>query len=212
MFDLRTLDDLNQLDETFELECKLALGQNGQSEVPKYFWLTYADYSDRASVLVVKSPAGVSFRNPGMMRVPVEQALHGGASDCRNRTLHQMFLLINLGERAGSGVPKIRSGWAQAGHALELHDSFEPFDHTVLEMKWAPEARQTTESSEETSEETSQRILGLLRQSPAWSARQLASQLGLSQKAVELHLARLKAGHKLKRVGPNKGGRWEVLS
>ena len=177
--------------------------------------LIHADYSDRASVLVVRSPAGFRFRNPGMMRVPVEQALHGGASDCRNRTLHQMFLLINLGERAGSGVPKIRSGWAQAGHALELHDSFEPFEHTVLEMKWAPEARQSAETSEqtseETSEETSQRILGLLRQSPASSARQLASQLSLSQRAVELHLARLKAANKLKRVGPNKGGRWEVL-
>src|SRR5690606_30699497 len=73
--------------------------------------LIHADYSDRASVLVVKSPGGFSFRNPGTMRLPVAQALHGGASDCRNRTLHQMFLLINLGERAGSGVPKIRSGW-----------------------------------------------------------------------------------------------------
>jgi ATP-dependent DNA helicase RecG len=173
--------------------------------------LIHADYSDRASVLVVKSPAGFRFRNPGLMRLPVAQALHGGASDCRNRTLHQMFLLINLGERAGSGVPKIRSGWAQAGHALALHDSFEPFDHTVLEMKWAPEAGPTAETSEQTSEQTSERVLGLLRQSPSLSARQLASQLGLSQRAVELQLAKLKAGNRLKRVGPNKGGQWEVL-
>ena len=49
-----------------------------------------------------------------------------------------MFLLINLGERAGSGLPKIRSGWQQAGHALRLFVSFEPFDQTVLEMDWAP--------------------------------------------------------------------------
>ena len=146
------------------------------------------------------------------MRVPVAQALHVGASDCRNRTLHQMFLLINLGERAGSGVPKIRSGWAEAGHALELHDSFEPFDHTVLEMRWAPEAAQATETSEETSEETSTRILALLRQSPSLTARQLANQLGLSPRAVELQLSKLKAGDKLRRVGPNKGGRWEVQS
>jgi len=94
--------------------------------------LIHADYSDRASVLVVKSPNGFRFRNPGVMRLPIAQALHGGASDCRNRTLHQMFLLINLGERAGSGVPKIRSGWEQEGHGLRLFDSFEPFDQTVL--------------------------------------------------------------------------------
>lgn len=72
--------------------------------------LIHADYTGRASVLVVKQPSGLVFRNPGMMRVPVMQALAGGASDCRNRTLHQMFLFINLGELAGSGLPKIRSG------------------------------------------------------------------------------------------------------
>ncbi len=169
--------------------------------------LIHADYSDRASVLVVKSPAGFSFRNPGAMRVPIAQALAGGASDCRNRTLHQMFLLINLGERAGSGLPKIRSGWEQAGHALRLFDSFEPFDQTMLEMTWAPVAGQ----GDKTSEETSSRLLTLLRQSPTQTARQLAAQLGLSQRAVELQLAKLKSAQRLRRVGPNKGGHWEVV-
>lgn len=114
-----------------------------------------------------------------------------------------MFLLINLGERAGSGLPKIRSGWAQEGHSLRLFDSFEPFDQTVLEMTWAP--------GSETSVETSGRILVLLRQSPMLTAKQLARQLELSQRAVELQLARLKSEKRLRRVGPNKGGRWEVL-
>jgi predicted HTH transcriptional regulator len=51
--------------------------------------LVHADYTDRASILVVKDPAGFVFRNPGVMRVPAEQALRGGESDCRNRTLHK---------------------------------------------------------------------------------------------------------------------------
>jgi predicted HTH transcriptional regulator len=51
--------------------------------------LVHADYTDRASILVVKDPAGFVFRNPGGMRVPAEQALRGGESDCRNRTLHK---------------------------------------------------------------------------------------------------------------------------
>jgi predicted HTH transcriptional regulator len=50
--------------------------------------LVHADYSDRASILVVKDPAGFLFRNPGLMRVPAKRALQGGESDCRNRTLH----------------------------------------------------------------------------------------------------------------------------
>ena len=108
-------------------------------------------------------------------------------------------------------MPKIRSGWEQAGHALRLFDSFEPFDQTVLEMTWAPVAGQGDKTSEETSEETSSRLLTLLRQSPTQTAKQLAAQLGLSQRAVELQLAKLKSAQRLRRVGPNKGGHWEVL-
>ena len=73
--------------------------------------LVHADYTGRLSVLVVKRPNMFGFLNPGGLRLPVEQVIRGGESDCRNRTLHQMFLLIGLGERGGSGIPKIFSGW-----------------------------------------------------------------------------------------------------
>jgi len=73
--------------------------------------LVHADYSDRASVLVVKRPDMFGFRNPGLMRIPVEVALHGGEPDCRNRTLHKMFRFVGVGEQAGTGISKILHGW-----------------------------------------------------------------------------------------------------
>lgn len=73
--------------------------------------LVHADYTGRLSILVVKRPDMFGFRNPGGLRLPLEQVIHGGESDCRNRLMHQMFLMIGLGERAGSGLPKIYSGW-----------------------------------------------------------------------------------------------------
>lgn len=36
----------------------------------------------------------------------------GGVSECRNKSLQLMFLLIGGGEREGSGIDKIRQGWA----------------------------------------------------------------------------------------------------
>lgn len=73
--------------------------------------LVHADYTGRVSVLVVKRPDMFGFRNPGGLRLPIEQVIRGGESDCRNRILHQMFLLIGLGERGGSGMPRIYGGW-----------------------------------------------------------------------------------------------------
>ena len=98
--------------------------------------LVHADYSDRASVLVVKRPDMFGFRNPGLMRIPVEVALHGGEPDCRNRTLHKMFRFVGVGEQAGTGIPKILHGW-QSEHwsPPNLHESVTPYNQTLLELR-----------------------------------------------------------------------------
>lgn len=98
--------------------------------------LVHADYTGRAAVLVVKRPDMFGFRNPGCMRVPVAQAILGGDSDGRNRTLQTMFLLMGAGERAGSGVPKIHKGWKdQHWVPPQLYDLDEPSEQTRLELR-----------------------------------------------------------------------------
>jgi predicted HTH transcriptional regulator len=39
----------------------------------------------------------------------------------------------------------------------------------------------------------------------------LAERIGTSAKAVEKHLSNLKADGIIKRIGPDKGGHWEVV-
>lgn len=98
--------------------------------------IVHADYSDRASVLVVKRPDMFGFRNPGLMRIPVEIALLGGEPDCRNRTLHKMFRFVGVGEQAGTGIPKILRGWqTQHWSPPKLFDTPEPYNQTLLELR-----------------------------------------------------------------------------
>ena len=98
--------------------------------------LVHADYSDRASVLVVKHPGMFGFRNPGLMRIPPEIAIHGGEHDCRNRTLHRMFRFVGVGEQAGSGVQKIYKGWAsQHWRVPALYERLAPYNQTLLELR-----------------------------------------------------------------------------
>lgn len=97
--------------------------------------LVHADFSGRVSVLVVKRPDMLGFRNPGDMRIPLDRAIQGGESDCRNRIMHQMFLMIGLGERAGSGIPKIYSGWNwRHWRRPALYEIDEP-PQTLLELR-----------------------------------------------------------------------------
>ncbi len=97
--------------------------------------IVHADYSGRASILVVKRPDMFGFRNPGNMRVSVELAIEGSQSDCRNRNLQNMFRFIGLGENAGSGLPKIFDGWnSQHWRKPLLREKYEPSEQTLLEL------------------------------------------------------------------------------
>ena len=100
--------------------------------------LIHADYTGRVSVLVVKRSDRFAFRNPGAMRMPVETALRGGVSDCRNRRLQDMFRYVGLGEQAGSGIPKIQSAWrTQHWRSPEMVEQVEPYEQTIFTLRMA---------------------------------------------------------------------------
>jgi ATP-dependent DNA helicase RecG len=97
--------------------------------------IIHADYhTGRISLLVEKHPNMFRFRNPGLMRIPKEQAIKGGESDCRNRNLQKMFQFIGAGEQAGSGMPRIYQNWQQQHwHIPKISESYDP-EQTILEL------------------------------------------------------------------------------
>lgn len=55
-----------------------------------------------------------------------------------------------------------------------------------------------------------EKIISLLREDGNLSAVAIGERIGITSKAVEKHLARLKAGGIIQRIGPAKGGKWVV--
>jgi predicted HTH transcriptional regulator len=99
--------------------------------------LIHGDYSISVGILVQKRPDGFNFRNPGNLRVPLDQALDGGLSDCRNRGLQKMFQMIGEGEQAGSGLPRILAAWkGQHWRAPDLEEHADP-EYTTLFLSLA---------------------------------------------------------------------------
>ncbi|NQY87202.1 MAG: putative DNA binding domain-containing protein [Colwellia sp.] len=97
--------------------------------------LAHADYSSDSSLFIEKHPDFIGFRNPGLMRVPVKEAIAGGDSLCRNPAIHQMFLNIGLSEKAGSGIPKIYSNSrSQNWQTPNLYEKDSP-EQTLLELR-----------------------------------------------------------------------------
>lgn len=86
-----------------------------------------ADYYGRQGLVIVKKRDTITFSNPGNFRIDIEDAKSGGISDPRNTTLIKMFNLIDIGERAGSGIPNIYSIWDKQGwEAPIITEGFEP--------------------------------------------------------------------------------------
>ena len=77
-----------------------------------------------------------------------------------------------------------------------------------------PEDNQKTARNGHPSPESallSDRILLLLRRNPSASRREIAATLGTTRSTVRYRLDRLREAGKIERVGPAKGGHWEVL-
>ena len=55
-------------------------------------------------------------------------------------------------------------------------------------------------------------ILELIAKDPMISAQQLAQIVGISSRKIEVNIAKLKRRGRLKRIGPDKGGHWEVVT
>lgn len=74
--------------------------------------LIHSDYRGQGGVVIDKFPDRFEFSNPGSLLISIRQLLQGGISECRNKSLQLMFQMIGGGEKAGSGIDKIRQGWA----------------------------------------------------------------------------------------------------
>jgi predicted HTH transcriptional regulator len=102
--------------------------------------LIHANYYGPRGLVIHRWPDVITIANPGGMRVSVDDAIAGGLSDPRNSTLIKMFNLINIGDRAGSGIPNIYGVWRREGwQRPNLQEQFNP-DRTVLSLVFAPPA------------------------------------------------------------------------
>lgn len=78
-------------------------------------------------------------------------------------------------------------------------------------LKSSGESREKTPEIREKKQKSREKILALLKDDPHLTTRKLADAIGITPKAVEKQLAKLKAEGLIAREVPDRGGRWKVL-
>ncbi len=108
--------------------------------------LVNADFYGTCGIVIKLEDHKITLENPGYIRVGKKQMFIGGRSDPRNKGLMKMFNLIDIGERAGSGVPNILNVWEDEGFETpEIDEEFDP-DRTKVILSF--EKKQAIKTSD----------------------------------------------------------------
>ena len=135
--------------------------------------LINADYHGLRGVVIRKEPDKLILAHPGYVRTGTKQMRLGGESDPRNKALMKMFNLINIGERAGSGVPNIFHVWADEGWEEPIIEERFDQDRTVLTLSFVKKQAIKTQ-------ENIEKIRDFLEQNGESKASDIAECIGLS--------------------------------
>jgi ATP-dependent DNA helicase RecG len=111
-------------------------------------------------------------------------------------------------EKWGSGLRRIYTACAEAKVKVEFRLNDAGFSVVFYRPDWVGE--KVGEKVGETMTTNQEKMLRCIVDNPRISAKELSAIVRISSRKIEANIAKLKEKGVLSRVGPDKGGRWEV--
>ena len=84
-------------------------------------------------------------------------------------------------------------------------------DTTQKEQDTTQKGQDTTQKTTKKGQDTTQKILEEIKKNPSISRDELAEKCGLTSDGIKYNIRKLREKGIIKRVGPDKGGHWEVI-
>ena len=179
--------------------------------------IIHSDFVMEAGILrIEKHDDKLVFRNPGLLRLPIEQIYEGGVSYARNPKIQNMLRMVGYGENIGSGFPMILNAWKQAGWSAPMLKNKLELDEVELALPIEKTEKSFQESSQKstlksTLKSTQKSIVEIIMRNPEVTIPQVANLLDLNPRGIAKHFKTLQDKGIIRRVGPDKGGHWEVV-
>ncbi len=175
--------------------------------------LVHRDYLVSAPIRLFIFDNRIEIISPGHLpdNLTVEKILTG-ISNIRNPILVSYVAKGLLPYHGlGSGIQRALDAWPQV-EFTDDHDGClftatvhrKPLDELSLVIS-------PLKMSGKMSGKTSGKILAALKQNGSLAIPDLASMIGLTERTIERNLQKLQGQQRLRRIGPAKGGHWEVI-
>lgn len=182
--------------------------------------IVHRDYTSPTDIQIKIFDQGISFFNPGKLYggITIEQLKTDKyQSHTRNKILAEAFYLTKDIEKYGSGFIRIRNEIMD--YPTMVFEYKEMGDGFLAELKYKKQKITTKFIPEDVTDNVTDNvtdrktlILNMIIKDNTISTTEIAKQLGVSKRTILRELELLKTAQKLKRVGSEKTGHWEVLS
>jgi len=182
----------------------------------------HRDWRDPDPVQVAIFKDRVEVRNPGQLfgGLTIADLHRGNVSRRRNPLIADLLRRVEMVESWGRGMTLIHEkapavAFRQVGGlfiASFARPSFEAGQEAAHEGGHKPPHQENAkETPRKPQENTKEILVALLLTHPNLSVTALAAQTGSTPASVRHHLRKLQSDGRIRRVGPDKGGRWEVI-
>jgi ATP-dependent DNA helicase RecG len=186
--------------------------------------IVHRDYHIKGTSIYVRIyDDRVEIENPGGLPDGITKRDFGKSSVRRNPIIADLFHRMGKVERMGSGIERMRELMRNA----RLKEPMFEMD-SFFRVTFHRDPRYSLKAGRETAErglvkklgdrlveklgENEKRILEIIAKNRFVTIPELSKMLGISTTAVENNLAKLKVKKMLKRIGPDKGGHWEIVN
>ena len=119
---------------------------------------------------------------------------------------------MDLVENVGSGIKRIKEALAAdklPEPVLDVDENWFSIVFPRIDRSFTPTV--TQKGSLKTSEKTSEKILRLVEANNLITISELSLALGISTRSIERNIEKLQSLNRIMRVGPDKGGHWQVM-
>jgi ATP-dependent DNA helicase RecG len=178
-------------------------------EEPLVNALVHRDYLVSAPVRLFVFDNRIEIVNPEHLpnNLTVEKLLAGN-SNIRNPILVSYVAKGLLPYHGlGSGIARALDAWPR----IDFTDDRDGCLFAAIVHRKLVDELILLKSSPKSSSKTEQRVIELIRQDPYTTTEAMGEILGITKRAVLKQVNKLKAQHRLRRVGPARGGYWEVI-
>ena len=174
--------------------------------------IVHRDYRLASDSIVKIFDHKIQFYNPGRLpaSISIEDLISNNyRSTPRNKLLADFFKNLGLIEKYGSGIQRIINYFKDEQlPAPEFQNISDGFMVTV----YSGSISQLGDKLGDKLGDNQLLILESIRNNPYISLSKLSKIVGISQTAIENHISKLKESGLLKRIGPAKGGHWQVVN